>query len=86
MLELVPLFIMLLFSFILASINPTRIIKTVLCIEMFIIGLFIVSDGIALNGVALLVQGSQLAFITFVVLTLGSIVTIYSLQVGDKSA
>ena len=67
------------------SISPTRLMKAVFCIATFYVGLMTVVEGITYNSIAIVTINTQLSFMIFVFMTLGSLVTMYGAVIGSDS-
>lgn len=58
-------------------ISPTRILRSLFCIATFYIGLITITEGITFQGAAIIATNTQIGFVLFVFMTLGSLVSMY---------
>jgi len=60
------------------SINPTWIMRVLFSVATFYVGLLVLTEGVTYGSSTLLATGTQLTFVVFIFMTLGSLVTAYS--------
>jgi len=80
--DLITIVVILFLTALPLVINDSWIMKVLLCFVPFIIGLFVLIDGVTFNSSTILESGSNVYTLTvFVFLTLGSLVSMYSASV-----
>jgi hypothetical protein len=63
------------------AVNPTWMMKALFGILTFFIGLIVQIEGISYGSTALIVPNTQMSFMLMILMTLGSLVTIYSVTI-----
>lgn len=79
--DLIAILVILALPAIIIAVNPTWIMKAIYGILTFFIGLLVQIEGITYNGSAIISTGTNLSLILMVFMTLGSLVTIYSVSI-----
>ena len=84
--ELITMIVILFLASIPVAINPTWIMKAVLCFVPLVLGLFVMIEGVTYNNTVMIAAGSNAtAILVFTIMALGSIVTMYSTSVGKDN-
>jgi len=81
--ELITMIVIMFFASLPVAINPTWIMRAILCFVPLVLGLFVMIEGVTYNTTTLITAGANpTAILVFTIMTLGSIVTMYSTSVG----